>query len=1127
MAYVLLRRLPVANVAPATGYTVAVDQYDLRARRLYRDGYQAPTNTGANAPFELALNQLVPGASFCYGSTLREVRYAGNGTVSTRDNPNAPACASGLGGLTLTASGIFDTVGGGDNTGTAYEQTQQLTATWSGATGPVTVRCALLMPGTADAAPYYEVRNVAAGTAAAAFPAVVGQPIGLTVGRREGSRLTYFGGSAGLGPGRYRVEVTEDATGTTRTQEISLAPVSAYNLAVVRLYGKGTTGPGSRYTVLSNGPLRVVLRQPSALPTAAVEEIYVERQQADDVLLRLLVQPQSSTQARIQAWVYRNGAVTAGDYTLDSAALLLSPSFGDVLPAYEYALPAGWPVGGPATRPLVSDGRGLLQTLRYDPNDRLELANLILFHPPTPTAATGGVLVEITDSYDAHRDQALPLSYQLFEAFDGAGTRLQFNSTGRFDGLGHGGYSVSVGNGYTSRVVNFTLSADYGLRWVLEFSDFGNNTPCRLELWPQGYAGPSETLCGQDNPVTIAEEGIQGGDGQADLGPSVGKAMTLRLRAVPGQLQELMTSDRSCRADFYYGGALQFTGFVEQGIYSETLLAGPVDVELTATCGLAGLKDLTFSGHVGQELRGRFSRLDTLLHCLSRTGLSLPVVIGANLRAAELLTDETPEEFIYTDRQAYTDQDLRAVVDALCQSLGGTLVQRNGQWLLLSVLEAAKPAPARRYQPAGTNRQALTVGAPTGRLVPERIAKADRAGGAARAWYWLGADQGLQRRAGWRFFTGKADATFAENALRQGEYFSNANGWDRSATVLLPEAGWQAGPDGFPVALMEAGAQNDELATAWPEALTNTDGRYLESELAPVEAGREAVAFEVSLTAKFVAPSLETAWLWVEVVSVRGTAAVDSFGAMLRVAAVDSLTDGFTTVSAVIPVGLLAGGGAPRLRLHAYTVTTRGRRRDGSGLLLVQKVGLQVRPQGAKWDGKTVFVASGAGGSVRPTSPLEVFHVDAPDKAGLFLGTAAAFRRTLTRFAGIPTTQWARADDLQPAPMLASQVLDVLALRGNPSRLLTGTVRHLGLPPELLDSLDLPYEPAVVGRRFAVASRTWHVKLNETDLTLVEIGEGEGAPYLLPDHARILDGRPGGRLRVRGTHRGIRITSGS
>ena len=1132
MAYVLLRRVPVANEAPATGYTVRTVYYDTEARKTYTgDPVQTTTNTGTNAPFELAVGATIPGASFCVNQTQRQVRYAGNGTVSTHDVPNAPACASNLAGLTLSSTGLR----------TLYEQGAQLTVTWRGAVGAVTVRCALLQGGTAAVAPYYSEQTFAAGTTMAKFPAVLGQEELVPFERRgRAVRLTRYNPNTGLGPGRYRVDVTEEATGYTISEEITILPrpgmAPPTSTDAVILYGLEGTGPVN-YGILTAGGLRLVFELVGF--GRAVRRLYLEPATVGESILRVYVNPISSTQARIREWVYNpfTNAVAYGEVVLDNAVqTFLGINYGEALPAIDYFLPAGTRLLAPLPLGvIVSNGQGGVHALAYAYKQRLTLDNLIFFQPPTPTG-TGGLIVEVKSSADVDPAAHDPLYYRVLDAADNI---LQTNQTGRFD-LPAGSYRWAVTNGTTTISEPFTLACEYGKKWVLHFEDEGNNAPCRLELWVRDYTGPvlgleawqqgEDGICGQGDgpgPVSISGEGLSGGENQNDLPDSIGRTMTLRLFSRPALLQDVLLSGFACRADFYYNNGLRFTGFVQPDIYEEALLAGPVNVELVAACGLGALKDVAFQGHVGQELRGRRPVLHTLLHCLSRTGLTLPLALYTNRKPVELSSDETPELGLGTDRLAYTDdgkpRDLRSVIDALCQLLGGTLVQRYGTWYLISPLEAALPAAGRQYSPAaGSGGPANALASPTLRILPPRQAEValQNPPYPRAVAHWLDGEQRRQRRAGWSYFTGAADAGFAENAFQQGTYFSNADLWDESATVLRPEAGWQAGPGGFPLRLVEAGGEDDEQAAVWPYAVTTSDNRYLEAELAPVEAGREGLPMEISVSAKLLGKPDQVARLWVEIVASRAVIPV-SFGVVLEFKAVAALSDGLSTAKALLPVGALAGAIDARVRVHAYTVfpVYRERTRDEvttATYLLVKEIAIQVRPQGAKWKGETAFLATGTGGSVRPDSPLEVIHVDAPQNAGLFQGTAYAFRNTVTRGYLGPTTQWARPDDLQAASLLASAVLDVLALRSNPSQLTSGPVRVLGNPPEPLDTLDDPY--SVNGRRFLVGSCTWDVRPARATITNIEIGAGEFVgtpPPFLPQGVRVLRGLgPNGTIRV-------------
>ena len=1094
MSLVLLRRVPLANVAPATGYTVFTDSYDTDARRPYRAAYQAAANTGANAPFELALGALVPGATFCVNSTQRQVKYAGDGKVSTHDEPNAPACASSLAGLTLLPT----------NTTTLYSNDGALIALWRGGAGPLTVRCTLLAPSIVGTPDYYAEYVVPAGTHGANFPQAQASAVVASGPRHD--RLTTYP-PAGLAPGRYRVEVLEE-TGGMLSAEITLLPT-------------GTSG-------------RVRLASGTISGVAWVSEVVIP---AGQVLLELHIRTIDATTYALTRTFF-NPATSQVVRTVGANESLPAGN----LPAAQYFLPAGTPVSFDAlgAPDVLSNGQGGISTAveLATSYPRLAVANLIYFHPGRPSDATGGVVVEIA-SPAGRTPGAL-----AFDLLSKTGAVLASNATGRFGGLTAGSRTVRVRLGSSTLDVPVVLKNRYGLKWRLVFDDQRVNKLCRLELWARDYAGPVLDLVGQAEPVTLETEGFAGGNTQADLPAVIGSSATLRLRTAPGALADLLADDRAGRADVYYDDALQFTGYLQPDIYEEPMVGAMVEVELTATDGLAALRDVDFAGHVGQELRGRWPVLHTLLHALSRTDLALPLALFTNRRALEMSSEEEPETDLYTDRLAYLDGDkpldLRAVVDALAQQQGGTLVQRGGRWELRAALEAAAPAAGRTYDAAGDHAGDETAPAPAGRLTPERVAKADI--GEAYPLYWVGADQHRQRRAGWRYLTATGDATFAENAFRQGDYFAAPTAWDASGTALRPEAGWVAAepkalaPGLFPLQLVEAGSGSDELATDWPLATGDADARFLESELAPVAAGSEGVALELTVRAKWVSgltPGTDLfkeahARLWVQLVALPAGGGLASTGTVAILPPAGFASE-FTTVTVRLRLPLPAGASAPRLRIHPYTYFNPQRARDftgdrdpRAGRLLLQAVGLKLLPQGATWKAADAYYASGAGGSVRPPG-LEVFHVDAPARAGLFGGVAHAFRRSVTRTAADnPATSWARADDLQPAPLLAAAVLDTLALRAHPSQVLTGAVHHTRRPPEILDSIDPPYDAS--GKRFAVGARSWAMKSGTTDVSLVEIGEGEHLVLpTLPARVRLLHGLVGGRVRIRLRHpQGIR-----
>ncbi|WP_460503023.1 hypothetical protein, partial [Hymenobacter agri] len=426
MSLVLLRRTPIANVAPATGYTVFTDSYDTDARRPYRDSYQATTPTGANAPFELALGTLVPGASFCVNQTLRQVKYAGDGKVSTHDVLNAPACASSLGSLVIIPTHCT----------TLYSNDGTISLTWAGGAGPIRVRCTLLAASLDGTPAYYAEQVLPAGATSVRFLPASDATLPTPTLSRDDARyrrqLTPTP-ALGLAPGQYRVEVLEE-TGGILAGETTLLPSRLGNTAELYVRqnaagdydGVSYSGP-DLYLTESNGPLSVVARYRAAIGGLPVEllRLFIEVDTTRYQLLSCRALHQSDTAARVQATFYKaaTGTVLAGEVNFFNNATIAG-----AVRSGNYFLPIGAAaaaVGGLTT--VFSNGQGgTSYVIGEVALPRLEVANVVLFHPLRPDEAGGGVVVEV---YSPGQREAGAVQFTLLDA---AGVPLATNTTGRF-----------------------------------------------------------------------------------------------------------------------------------------------------------------------------------------------------------------------------------------------------------------------------------------------------------------------------------------------------------------------------------------------------------------------------------------------------------------------------------------------------------------------------------------------------------------------------------------------------------------------------------------------------------------------------------------------------------------------
>lgn len=835
--------------------------------------------------------------------------------------------------------------------------------------------------------------------------------------------------------------------------------------------------------------------------------------------------------------------------------------------------------GGLTWRQVYSDGKGGVYFVDTSTasTSQLELDNLILFHPDTPTGL-GGFVVEMQAT-------AGPLT------FSAAG---QTNTTGRFDGLPAGAYPVRVTDATGKEVVvPVELTCRYGLRWLLDISDTAG-TPLRAEFWLLNYTGSPEFILGGADPITQKTDGLNSElGGQGDVPPVVGTSYEFDLRVPAATFEQVLTGEEfMCRTDVYLAGALEFRGYVQPALSNQPLLAGAQQIRLTATDGLAQLKDYGFLGHIGQRLYGHRPILHNLLHCLSRCQVTLPLNIFVNRRDATMADDDAPEEAATTNRTGYWEESknepvpARDALDGLAQALGGTLCQRAGAWEIRSALEAGRPAPGRAYLPAGTAAGARTALAPVHTIRPPRKGPLN----------WLSGEQVNQVRAGWKSLTGSTDVGWLKNAFPAGAVFSDKNAWLPDFSRLRPLAGWHTAPrTNFPLVFLRVGDKGSDYSTIWPrsEKISATDGRYLESPLLPLAAGTEAVPAFLTFSGKLVptefytdadgntvaspttaAKAVLTYEVFVdgagtgrklaELAQVANSSAKDvtfearlpalastAGGAVLRVHSwLAPDTDLLNTATVVIPsaiaqffakgqvvrydfgtgtyrlfVALYDDVRAPSFLTDVYKVlfAELPAGNTATGQLLLSSVGVQLRPQLATWDGEDNFRADGSRGTVRPTEVLKVYHPDPPISAGLFGGNLFAFGRGVGLLDGTQPTSWARKIDLAPAPLFEANVLDGLALRAGASKLLTGPLHYEGgLPPRLLDSVDAPSD--IPGRRFLMGALEWSLKHRRSQVSLLEIGPDNSAP-VLPAGIRVTHNfyeyAPGSFApRVRLTHNG-------
>ena len=333
---------------------------------------------------------------------------------------------------------------------------------------------------------------------------------------------------------------------------------------------------------------------------------------------------------------------------------------------------------------------------------QLRFANLIRTDVDEAGTATGAVLLEATN--DGVGGQ---ITY-------GYPARNQFNTRGEFANLAAGTHRFHATDASGQRVeTDVTIADAYRPRWRLLTEDV-TREPVEVVLLERDYAGEEEAVCASgDQPVVRRWEGA-GNDPLALIPELVGSSVTVQVLAPdPRPFAVLATGDdRRHRLDVYRSGRLEGRYYVTPDLMRVQVHEALPTISITATDGLAGLRDTLFENHLGERVTtGRWPVLHTLLHALSRTDLNLPLYVNVQLR--DVLMSDTTEPVAATthDREAYAKEGstplLHDVVTALLRPYNACLWQARGAWWIASPLDMALAAEEEAaglwtaYNPAG------------------------------------------------------------------------------------------------------------------------------------------------------------------------------------------------------------------------------------------------------------------------------------------------------------------------------------------------------------------------------------------------------------------------------------------
>lgn len=196
---------------------------------------------------------------------------------------------------------------------------------------------------------------------------------------------------------------------------------------------------------------------------------------------------------------------------------------------------------------------------------------------------------------------------------------------------------------------------------------------------------------GEDNnPVKITYKD----DGEDKIIPLNSSDCEINIKAVGDfELSSLyVTDEKEWLVEI--SGAWNWNGFLLPDSCTEPFGYKPYDVSVRATDGLGTINEIPFSNTLGKPYTDDLTDKDALYLALLRTGLTLPMTIGINMRALLQGTSQNITEQVHISGFRFQDSSGAAfscgeVIRSILARYSARLFQWNGVWQITSSLETS------------------------------------------------------------------------------------------------------------------------------------------------------------------------------------------------------------------------------------------------------------------------------------------------------------------------------------------------------------------------------------------------------------------------------------------------------
>lgn len=237
----------------------------------------------------------------------------------------------------------------------------------------------------------------------------------------------------------------------------------------------------------------------------------------------------------------------------------------------------------------------------------------------------------------------------------------------------------------------------YATKYEYVFNSQFTQLPCKVELQLDGFIGSPQAIKGAGTSPCVLTR--QGGD---DSVFEAVRATTCVLTCVGVSITEFQSANNlDWRVVVSYNGAAIFYGFISQEDTSEAIQFAPNAVQITATDGLALLRDVPYNETLFGTFTSDTSIYNAILWAVTATGLNLPInffgnlwTTGMNEGAGFAWANQVFFRLYFFEKQEDVYKSAYEVLEELLSSMCARLYQANGQWVI------DRPSEVEQY-PAG------------------------------------------------------------------------------------------------------------------------------------------------------------------------------------------------------------------------------------------------------------------------------------------------------------------------------------------------------------------------------------------------------------------------------------------